>query len=155
MSDYESHKGKLVKIRENLTKEEMAHFAKTELIHKNVKIPDYYEDVFEFIRDNTDKYSYFFGETTIYEIENYALDPDNEEFWYQNKGEEVNKSIFDDLLKEFQYQVISRENMYKILCFLKKYNENLNYIIRAYTTNGTVSINYYNEDIIFIDGEEI
>ena len=93
MSDYESHKGKLVKIRENLTKEEMAHFAKTELIHKNEKIPDYYDDVFDFIRDNTYKYPYFFGETTIYKIENQKLDPDDDEFWYQNKGEEVEYSF--------------------------------------------------------------
>lgn len=93
MSHYESHKGKLVKIKENMTKEEMEHFAKTELIHKNVKIPDYYENVLEFIRDNTDKYPYFFGENSIYEIENYALDPDNDEFWYQNKGEEVEYSF--------------------------------------------------------------
>lgn len=67
----------------------------------------------------------------------------------------MNKSIFDDLLNEFQYEVISRENMHKILYFLKKYNENLNYIIRAYTTNNIVSINYHNKDIIFIDGKEI
>ena len=67
----------------------------------------------------------------------------------------MNKSIFDDLLNEFQYQVISRENVYKILYFLKNYNENMNYIIRAYTTNGVVSINYHNKDIIFIDGKEI
>ena len=68
----------------------------------------------------------------------------------------MNNLILIDLVKrEFQYEVISKENMYKILYFLKKYNENLNYIIRAYTTNGIISITYYNEDIIFIDGEEI
>ena len=83
MSNYESHKGKLLKIKDKLTKEEMEDFAKNHLIPQNITFPHkYYKDVFEYIRDNQDKYPYFFSEDSIYEIENCQLDPDEDEFWY-------------------------------------------------------------------------
>ena len=83
MSQYESHKGKLKKIKEKLTKADMEDFAKNHLISENITFPHkYYKNVFEYIRDNQDKYPYFFSENSIYEIENTQFDPENDEFWY-------------------------------------------------------------------------
>ena len=79
MSDYESHYGKLIKIKENISKEEMLEFANNLVTEE---LPDYCEDVFEYIKDEQDKYPYYFSNENIYELKNKYIGSDDDIFDY-------------------------------------------------------------------------
>lgn len=83
MSDYESHKGKITLVKTELSNEE---FAKQIV---GVELPKYYDNFIEVIKDNIEKYPYYFYDNKIYKIENKELDPYDDEFYYKENEDKT------------------------------------------------------------------
>lgn len=93
MSDYESHYGKLIKInKRKLNEAEILEFFKN---ISQEEIPDYYKDIFEYIKDYQDKYPYYFSSENIYTIEDNYMDPYNYVFNYTK---------IDNKITEYQFR---------------------------------------------------
>jgi hypothetical protein len=88
MSNYESHKGKIVLIETDLSFEE---FAKQIVGNE---LPKYYDNFIEVIQDNIKKYPYYFHKSKIYKIENNEIDPGKDEFEFkQNEDKTIEYSF--------------------------------------------------------------
>lgn len=109
MSDYKSHKGKLVPMVTDLSCED---FAK-QIVGK--ELPKYYDNFIEVIQDDIEKYPYYFYNDKVYAIENKELDPDKDEFEFNQNQDETIKYSFrfyngDTCLSEQIEKVLSKIN---------------------------------------------
>ena len=92
MSDYERHKGTLVKVDTDLTK---GQFVSKLIEDYEIKVPAYYdltvEQDFQYFCSGTiaDDYEYYFSDKGIYKIDNTECDSDDDIFEYSKneKGE--------------------------------------------------------------------